>query len=67
MNEEIVAEFLNAKTEDEFVKVFISQKVEYDMHKELWDERVIEHYMKILKKKMKHICGKLYKYNTREE
>lgn len=47
MSEELINEFLNAKTEDEFTKVFISQEIEYDMHKELWDERVIEHYMKI--------------------
>lgn len=47
MNEKLVKKLLNTKNEDDFCKVLISQKVEYDMHRELWDERVIEHFMKI--------------------
>ena len=47
MNEELVEKLLNTKNEDDFCKVLISQKVEYDMHRELWDERVIEHFIKI--------------------
>ena len=48
MNKKLVEKLLNTKNEDDFFKLLMSQNIEYDIHKELWDERVIEHFMRLL-------------------
>lgn len=47
MNEKLVKKLLNTKTEDEFLKILTSQDEGYELHKELWDKRVIKHFLKL--------------------
>lgn len=47
MNKELVEKLLNTKTEEEFLEVLILQDEEYEFHKELWDKKVIKHFLKL--------------------
>lgn len=47
MSEKLVKKLLNTKTEDEFLEILASQDEGYELHKELWDKRVIKHFLKL--------------------
>ncbi len=47
MNKELVNKLLNTNNEDEFIEILMSQDIEYDIHRELWDDEVIKHFMKL--------------------
>ena len=47
MNEKLVKKLLGTKVDDEFLKILFNEKIEFDLHRELWDERVIEHLLSI--------------------
>ena len=47
MNEKLVKKLLNTKTEDEFLEILTSQDEGYELHKELWDKRVIKRFLKL--------------------
>ena len=47
MNEKLVKKLLGTKVEDEFLKILFNEKIEFDLHRELWDERAIEHLLSI--------------------
>lgn len=47
MSEKVIKELLKTKTGDDFLSVLISQDEEYVLHKDLWDEEVITHFLKL--------------------
>lgn len=47
MNEKLIKELLETKTEDDFLSVLMSQDEEYELHKDLWDEEVINNFFKL--------------------
>lgn len=47
MNKKLIEELLKTKTEDDFLSVLISQDEEYVLRKDLWDEEVITHFLKL--------------------
>lgn len=47
MSKELVKKLLNTKNEDEFIDILMSQDIEYDIYRELWDDEVIKHFMKL--------------------
>lgn len=47
MNKELVKKLLNTQTQDEFLNILTSQNEEYELHKELWDKKVMQHFLKL--------------------
>ena len=47
MNKELVNKLLDTKTKEEFLEILTSQDEEYELHKELWEEKVIQHFLKL--------------------
>lgn len=47
MNKELIKKLLNTKTKEDFLEILISQDEEYELHKDLWDEKVIQHFLKL--------------------
>lgn len=47
MNDELVKKLLNTKNEDEFMEILMSQDIEYDIHRDLWDDKVVKHFMNL--------------------
>ncbi len=47
MNKKIIEKLLKTETKEEFLKILTSQDEEYELHKELWDKEVINHFLKL--------------------
>lgn len=47
MNKELVKKLLNTKNKEEFLEILTSQDEEYELHKELWDKKVIQHFLEL--------------------
>lgn len=47
MNKELIKKLLNTKTKEDFLEILISQDEEYELHKDLWNEKVIQHFLKL--------------------
>lgn len=47
MNKELIKKLLNTKTKENFLEILIAQDEEYELHKDLWDEKVIQHFLKL--------------------
>lgn len=47
MNKELIKKLLNTKTKEDFLEILNSQDEEYELHKDLWDEKVIQHFLKL--------------------
>ena len=44
MNKELVKKILNTKNKEDFLKILTSQDEEYELHQDLWDKKVIQHF-----------------------
>ena len=47
MNKELVKKLLNTKNKEEFLEILTSQDEEYELHKELWDKKVIQRFLEL--------------------
>ena len=47
MNKELVKKLLNTKNKEDFLKILTSQDEEYELHQDLWDKKVIQHFLKL--------------------
>ena len=47
MNKELVEKLLKTKTKEDFLEILTSQDEEYELHKNLWDKKVIQHFLKL--------------------
>ena len=47
MSNELVEKLLETTNEDNFLAILAEQEEDYEFNRELWDERVIDHFLKI--------------------
>lgn len=47
MNKNLIEKLLKTTTEDEFMEIILKQPEDFEHNRDLWDDKVIEHLLKI--------------------